>query len=235
MNLDRFRLHFDYHFPESERDQPSPVLEQAFTRSYFDPCFGVQGYTSVKVQHLLNTAYLCLDDDECYLEIGSFQGKTLISAMLNNAPRTTYACDNFSEFTTDAARSFEVFQANLRHFGLAERVTFFNEDFRGVLDPKRLEKPVGVYLYDGGHTEAEHRDAITLAEPVLADRALVIIDDWNFDGARRGAESALAASRHRWERLYLLPARGPEERPAGAIGDHGMWWNGVAVYGFERA
>ena len=226
MNIEAFRTLFEQTFPEEERDAPSPVLEQAFTRSFFDPCFFVPGMTAVKNQHLLKLAFSFIAESECYLEVGTWQGKTLISALLSNVPRKAYACDDFSEFTHDKRVSRDALFSHLRLFNLEGKVTFYNDDFRNVLNRDHIAEPVGVYFYDGGHTVRDHVDAIAFAEPILADRALVIIDDWNFEDVPRGTERAIAASKHTWEPLYLLPARGNA--------DQGLWWNGVAVYTFTR-
>ncbi len=226
MDIRGFQQQFAEHFPEVERGQPTPVLEQTFTRSFFDPCFNVPGMTAVKNQFLLKLAFACIAQDECYLEVGTWLGKTLISAAANNVVRKAYACDDFSEYTPNPELSL----ANLRHhlqlYGLKEKVTFYNDDFRNIMDRDHVPEPVGLYLYDGGHSEQDHEDGIVLAEPLLADEALVVIDDWNFEEAPKGAEKAVAASQQEWERLYVLPAR--------TNGDHGLWWNGVAVYAFRR-
>ena len=47
-------------------------------------------------------------------------------------------------------------------------------------------------MYDGGHTREDHRRALTHFEPCLADPAIVIIDDWNWERVRQGTEDALA-------------------------------------------
>jgi predicted O-methyltransferase YrrM len=184
--------------------------------------------SSIRKLRLLEIAVDCLAPGEAYLEVGTYRGKTLIAALRRNrAPAV--ACDNFSEFVTDSA--FEILQRNLRKYGVSNRVTFFNADFRVVLDGGKVRSPVGVYLYDGAHDEVSQFDGINFAEALLADVALVIVDDWRFCAdsqsyARLGTERAIAASPHRWTQLYELPAR--------YNGDHALWWNGIAVYSFER-
>jgi hypothetical protein len=226
MNTGLFCQAFDHFFPPEERLQPSPLLEQAFTRSFFDPCFLVPGFTSVKFQHALRLAYSFLPQDECYLEIGSLQGKTLISALLNNAPRKTYACDNFSEFTEDPGLSAQRLRDNLRMYGLADRVVFYDADFRNIMDREHVPEPAGLYLYDAAHTEEMQFLGIQLAEPLLADEALVIVDDWNWADVSMGTRRAFAASGNEWTSLYELTHRGESS--------HALWWNGTAMFRFRR-
>jgi len=226
MDTARFRRLFERYFPKDEIARPTPMFEQAFVRNFFDPCFLVDGFTSLKVQQLLSLAYASLPAEEAYLEVGTYQGKTLISALLNNERRPTYACDNFSEFTASTEGSAEVLRLNLRMFGLTDRVTFLNADFRNVMDRDHIREPVGLYLYDGAHSEEMQYLGVKLVEPVLADEALVVVDDWNNPNAGAGTRRAIAESRHHYELLYELPTHDDQR--------HAMWWDGLGVYCFER-
>lgn len=226
MNTGHFCRAFDHFFPPEERLQPTALLEQAFTRSFFDPCFLVPGFTSVKFQHTLRLAYSFLPPDECYLEVGSLQGKTLISAMLQNPARKTYACDNFSEFTDNPGQSAESLRGHLRMYGLEERAVFHDADFRDIMDREHVPEPVGLYLYDAAHTEEMQFLGIQLAEPLLADEALVIVDDWNWADVVAGTRRAFGASANEWTPLYELTHPGESS--------HALWWNGTAMFRFRR-
>jgi len=120
---------------------------------------------------------------------------------------------------------------HLRAHGVAGRVVFYDADFTTIYTPEKLPDPVGLYFYDGAHDEESQYQAIRLAEPYLADTALVLVDDWRFENdsqsyARAGTMRAVDESKHRWQLLYELPAR--------FNGDKAMWWNGVAVLSFQR-
>ena len=99
MRLDQFCYGFEHYFPKSQHGHISAHFEDKFTRSFYDPCFDVDGMTSLKKQFLLKIAFAALDAHECYLEIGTYQGKSLISAVGDNPSLPVYACDNFSEFS----------------------------------------------------------------------------------------------------------------------------------------
>ncbi len=181
---------------------------------------------SPKKQKLLNLAYSLLAPGEAYCEIGAYRGKSLIAAMHSNAPRPTFACDNFSE---DSQRDF---LANISRYGLASHVTFYNFDFRELFTPGHLPVPIGAYFFDGPHDEESQYLGIKLMEPYLSRSAVVIVDDWRYaedskSYARAGTTRAVTESNDRWELRYELPAR--------FNGDREMWWNGVAVYSYERA
>lgn len=230
MDVGTFQLVFEHYFPRSEHARVSVHFEDAFSRSFFDTCFDVKGMASLKKLKLLNIGFNLLPEGEAYFELGTFHGKSLISAMLGNAKRQVFACDNFSEFSNE--NSLEILKRNLTNYKLIDDVTIFDEDFRDVASRKALSSPIGLYFNDGPHDEASQYDAIRHIEPFLADEALVVIDDWRLaqdsgSYAEAGTHRAIAASTCRWEQLYTLPAR--------YNGDQGLWWNGVAVYGFRRA
>jgi hypothetical protein len=86
------------------------------------------------------------------------------------------------------------------------------------------EEPVGVYFYDGAHGRLPHYLALGVAEPWLADRALVVIDDASWPIVARATDRYVAA--HPGYRLLFDLAADHEEDP--------RWWNGVRVYAFER-
>lgn len=229
MNIQDFTKDFDLTFPIAVRSRASTMYDIRFLRRWFDPCPAVPGMSSVKKLKLLKKAYSFLPQDECYLEIGTFVGKSLIAAMRGNEPRTTYACDNFSQFNDVSSET--ILLENLQKYGLKEFVTFYNSDFRRILHPQCINKPIGLYLYDGAHDFDSQYQAIKLAEHLLSDHALVIVDDWRFADdshsyAKAGTLKAIEESVNRFELLYELPAR--------FNGDHATWWNGVAVFAFHR-
>lgn len=229
MNTAEFLRWFERAFPLARRNRPAWWYEYRLARRWADPCPAVQGMTAPRNQRLLGLAVAGLSPSEAYLEIGTFQGKTLVSALVGNPVCPAYACDNFSEFAGVA--SLPLLEGNLARYGLSDRVTFLNADFRTVLTRRVIGHPVGVYLYDGAHDEGSQYDGIALAEPILADEALVIVDDWRHapdsgSYAEAGTRRAIADSHAQWEILFELPAR--------RNGDLAMWWNGVGVLRFRR-
>ena len=243
MNLDAFRTRFEASFPPARRDHPTRryslrlkiKIKQWYLNHYvFDSLRDVDGMISVKKQRLLNLAYAHLEPREAYLEIGTWQGKSLIAAMRGNAPRSTFACDNFSEYDASKGKRLELnalLMRNLRQYQLDRHVTFYDAPFQRICTTEKLPTPIGLYFYDAAHDEQSQYQGITLVESFLADTAVVIIDDWRFapdsqSYAKVGTERAIRESQHAWEPLYELPAR--------FNGDRAMWWNGVAVFAFRR-
>ena len=228
MDNSRFYKELMAEFPSGKLMEVTHEFEDAGVREGLDFCPDVPGLTSVKKQIMLNLAVSCLGPGECYLEVGTYAGKTLISALFGHAGCPAYACDNFSEF--EDSNSLGMLMRNLGAYGLKDRVVFFDADFRDVLKAENIPYPVGVYFYDGAHDEQSQFDGIKVAEPLLADEALVVVDDWRYapdslSGAKAGTTRAIEESENEWHLLMDLPAR--------YNGDHAMWWNGVAVFGFK--
>jgi hypothetical protein len=166
--------------------------------------------------------------------VGTFQGKSLIAALIGRADVPAVACDNFSLFDAPGSpKNLRILEQNLARYELAGRVRFFDCDFRKLLTSwEALQLPrIGVYFYDGAHDEESQFLGIRLVEGLLADRSVVIVDDWRYAAdsqsyAEAGTKRAIRASRNEWSIRHVLPAR--------FNGDREQWWNGVGVLSFER-
>jgi predicted O-methyltransferase YrrM len=230
MKIENFVDHFDAVFPKDEIWRVTEMFEETLVRSQFDTCPDVPGMTSPKKQKLLEIAFSYIEDGESYFEIGTYLGKSIISAAKRHASRSIpiFACDNFSEF--GASNNQDALIGNLKHYGL-KNVTFYNGSFRDIMDKEHVSVPVGLYFYDGGHSYNDQYDGIKMVEPLLSNKSVVVVDDWRFapdsmSYACQATLTAIAESKNNWEILYSLPAR--------KNADVAMWWNGVAVFSFTR-
>jgi predicted O-methyltransferase YrrM len=229
MNCEEFKKAFEERFPPHILHAPTYELWDPIISRKLDPCFDIEGMLSLKKQQLLNLAFRHLDEGEAYFEVGTYRGKSLVSAMMENPPHPVFACDNFSQFEDN---TYELLHANLARYGFADRVTFYNCEFLEAYTPTRLPLPIGFYFYDGAHDFDSQYEAIKRIEPFLADEALVLVDDWRLaedsdSYAKEGTLRAAGESSAKWDLLYELPAR--------FNGDRAMWWNGVGVLSFRRA
>ncbi|MDX2230226.1 MAG: tetratricopeptide repeat protein [Leptolyngbyaceae cyanobacterium bins.349] len=187
----------------------------------------VQGMTTANVMQLLNWALACLDPGELYCEVGTYQGTTLIGALLDHPDCMAYAVDNFSEFDTNGD-CFAALMHNLNQFGLEEQVYFCNQDFQQFfLDLRELntEDKIGVYFYDGAHDYRSTLLGLLLAKPFLSDRALILLDDANWATVQQASWDFLAASPEAQIELELFTpvARFP------------TFWNGIQVLSWDRS
>jgi predicted O-methyltransferase YrrM len=213
VDIDRFEpaLHelFD-EFPVSEHPNG-----RRFTRILDE----VPGLTRENNLALLNLAASMLEPGECYVEIGTYKGTSLIGAMVGNDDVEYVAVDNFSM----AKSSRRELEANLRHFALDQPTIIEGDAFELIPGGALGERRVGVYYYDNGHTYEKQLDGLRMIEPWLADRALLIVDDTDWDEVARATRDYLELQ-PRARLLVWIPGK-----------DNGYpaWWEGVQVIGWD--
>ncbi|KNX37258.1 class I SAM-dependent methyltransferase [Luteipulveratus halotolerans] len=138
----------------------------------------VAGYTSTNELAVLNHAARLLPQDESYLEVGTFKGRSLCAAVRDVTDKKFYAMENFMEFGMAGEQARDELRANLgRHAQDADVELIEGDCFQLMARPGVVDRPVGVYFYDGEHTLLAHYLALAVAEPLLADEALVLVDD----------------------------------------------------------
>ena len=148
----------------------------------------MDGMSGIKFRSFLNFIF---EDHKSntlnYLEIGSWRGSTLCSALYNNSLNAK-CIDNFSQFRgmkfkllANAKRA--CINSSQSKFELID-LDFYNIDF------SKLGK-FDVYFYDGPHSQKNHYDAIHIVKSALKEEFIFIVDDWNWSEIRNGTENAL--------------------------------------------
>ncbi len=209
MNFEFFQERFELAFPLVKR------WDRLQLRDF---CPDVRaGGGSRKIQYLLRIAAGCLEGNECYLEVGAFEGKSMISAIGLNPDARGFACDNFSEGNRE-----EILFRNLEVYGVRERVKLLKGDFRQFLNKQEVDCPVGLFYYDGPHSVEGHQECLILIEPLLSPRAMVVIEHWSVGRTQTGTYRALARVARRWEIVMVLPHR--------VKGKAAQWHKGIGVF-----
>lgn len=168
---------------------------------------------------------LCsLDRPTEYFEVGAWRGSTLCSAMYGNPDLHATVIDNWSEFNGP----FSEFIDNIKRFGLEDRVDVLYEDFANFVGSKRLTKPVDIYLYDGDHSFDSQRMAIVNMWDILAEKAIVIVDDWNAPEVRRGTfEGFKAVNANIVEKFEICYTFDGSHTPKDLAKQE--FWNGIGI------
>jgi hypothetical protein len=198
-------------------------------RSKLPPAIrAIKGMSGQRYRTLINTLIASLDRPR-YLEIGSFLGSTAAAAIYGNGVQAV-CIDNWSEFSGTK----EQFLANMKHAKSdLSSLRLIEQDFRKV-DYGALGK-FNVYLFDGPHSETDHREGILMVQPCLADRFLLIVDDWNWPEVRLGTASGLLAADCHVEASVQVRTTMDNKLPA--VGSEASdWHNGyfIAVIGKMR-
>jgi predicted O-methyltransferase YrrM len=171
----------------------------------------VPGLASANNLALLNVAARCREAGETYVEVGTFHGTSLISAMVDNDGEFV-AIDDWS--MADGSRG--QLEENLSRYGL--RAAIVEGDAFETLRTG-VPEPVGAYYYDAGHAYEKQLDGLRLVEPYLASPALLVVDDSDWEAVVRALDDYLAQQPRATE---IFRARGKRH-------GHPEWWEGVRV------
>ena len=154
-----------------------------------------------------------LEPGESYVEIGSFKGASLIAAS-RAWDGDVVAIDDFSM----GEGSRERLEQNLARFG--GHAEILEGDAFELLRGGALEgRRVGVYYYDAAHDYESQLEGLRLIEPYLAERALLIVDDSDWERVDRAIADYLAEQ----PRARELARLGGNDR------GHPEWWEGVSI------
>jgi SAM-dependent methyltransferase len=179
------------------------------------------GMTGKKTRHLYNN--LLNMPDARYLEIGTWNGSSLCSAIYGNTLKRVYAVDNWSQFGGPK----EEFFANLKKYSMSTHVDFFETDFL-KLDAKSMPK-FNVYLFDAGHEFDDHVNALKHMYDCLDDIFIFIVDDWNWRTVRQATINAIQSLK--MEVLFNMEIKttNDDSHPEGKLCTD-FYWNGVCVF-----
>ncbi len=196
-----------------------PRSETPLDRGLQPLCEGVEGLSEENNLALLALAAGCLDGGECYVEAGSYRGRSLIAAALGGA-EAAIGIDNFSFDDSDPAGLV----ANVERFGVGDRVRVIHGDTVAVLREQGLP-PIGVFFYDADHSTAATRAALDAVRPLLAASALIVVDDAEWPKVRVATDAFVEANPDASLRLRI----------AGRADGQPWWWDGMDLVAWTRA
>lgn len=193
----------------------------------------IDGYCGAKEVWLLQQLARIHSADAkcCYLEVGVYRGRTLLSVASANPSFQCFGVDNFSQFNPngDNKQSIESTRARLN----CNNTSLIDQDFEEALIrmPSVLSgKKIGIYFVDGPHDYRSQFLSLALAVPSLGKSATVIVDDANYAHVRQATKDFLLT--HPDFKLVFEaytechPLNMSEQQKKAAIEG---WWNGVHV------
>lgn len=185
----------------------------------------VAGYTAKNELAVLNLAASMLPAGEAYLEVGTFKGRSMVGAVRDNSDTIFYAMENFLEFGMSGQEARAELMENLRTYGAHADVRLLEGDnFRLMAEPNIVDQPIGVYFYDGEHTLLAHYLALAAVEPLLADEALILVDDATWPVVQR-AHAKYLAKNPEWKLVAEWDALTEHDE---------RWANGLHALTFHR-
>lgn len=148
--------------------------------------YKLKGYSDRCVRDFLNKLCSYSSNLCTYLEVGTWQGSTLISALYGNNNAKGIAIDNFSQFKRpnlkeDLLKRLEKFIPN-QYIFIEKDVFEIDLDFDILID---------IYFYDGSHSLEDTRDSIVRFYGNYSDTFVLVVDDWNWLQPRQGTYEAI--------------------------------------------
>jgi len=184
----------------------------------------IDGMSGKKTRHFYNN--ICSMEDSRYLEIGTWKGSSVCSAMCNNK-MTCVAIDDWSEF--DGPK--DVFLENFEEFKGDNDATFIEENCWNV-DVSKLGK-FNIYMYDGNHSESSHFQALDHYLPCLDDTFIYLVDDWNAPDVREGTINSI--KHNKLDIMYQKEIRTTDnDTHAYPYGIHSDWHNGISIFVLKK-
>jgi hypothetical protein len=201
------------------------LIEQSFENAELgnskitNGILSIQGMSGTKTRHFYNN--LLSVDGMRYLEIGTWKGSSVCSAMCGNN-NTVVCIDNWSEFGGPK----EEFLTNFNKFKGDNDARFIEDDCYNI-DISTLQK-FNIYMYDGNHTEDSHYRALKYYYECLDDVFIYIVDDWNCKEVRDGTERAIKELKCNVMYQHNIRLTWDDTHTPFNIAET-SWWNGIFV------
>lgn len=178
---------------------------------------GMDGMSGTKTRHLYNN--LLTIEDARYLEIGTWKGSSVCSAMCGNSAKVL-CVDNWSEFGGPKSEFLSNFE---RYRG--SNVSEYIESDCFNLDVSKIGK-FNIYMYDGNHTYDSHYRSLTYFIEALDDTFILIVDDWNWTDVQNATIESIKFLDLQilWNKEIKINENGETTHDASG------WWNGISVF-----
>jgi len=185
-----------------------------------DEILKMDGMSGKKTRHFYNN--ICSMNDARYLEIGTWKGSSICSAMCNNK-MTCVAIDDWSGFGGPKTE----FLKNFNKFKGKNNATFIEKNCWDI-DVTTLGK-FNIYMYDGHHSETNHFKALNHYTSCLDDEFIYLVDDWNLLQVREGTLKSIKNSN-----LEILYQKEIYTKAKGGMGQPYEWWNGLSIFVLKK-
>lgn len=203
----------------------------------------IEGMTGDVTRHFYNN--ICSLDGAAYLEVGSWKGSSICSAIYENNIQAV-CIDNFSEFNDPSKGNdpqTELY-ANVEKFKGKSNVKIVAGSFedcypQGLFFGQSIEDgmPFNIFMYDGNHDEESQYRALTHFIEIMDDEFIFIVDDWNWDQVRSGTyRSFIDQVDILYEKEVRCDIPFGRCKGAGAYNytNRKGWWNGIGIFVLKR-
>jgi Methyltransferase domain len=179
------------------------------------PLCRIPRMSTFAVGAIINYTVSCMKPDTSFVNVGVWNGFTLLSGMLGNPDKRCVGVDNFSEFGGPREQflsRFNSYKSEAHHFYDADYRDYFENSHSGE---------IGFYIYDGNHSYENQMAGLKTAEPFLGQGAIVLVDDTNGVEPRQATLDFIGRNASKYELLLDACTRGNK---------HPTFWNGIMVF-----
>lgn len=185
----------------------------------------MEGMSGSRTRHFYNN--ILNIEDARYLEIGTWKGSSVCSAMYKNSSQII-CIDNWAEFNGPKKE----FIQNFEKFKGQNNASFIEQDCF-TIDVSKLPK-FNIYLYDGDHKEICHYKALTHYIDCMDDKFIYIVDDWNWKCVRDGTVNAIKDLG--LKTIFWLENKTTSNNTHAKYGSPQqlLWHNGICIFVLEK-
>lgn len=195
------------------------------------------GMSGRKFRHLMNN--IGAIPNNRYLEIGVFNGSTLISSLAGNRHLKAVAIDGWlddfvpymEKCNMQDVMNFVV--KTVEQYVPAQGDVHILQSPCWDVSPGEVTKmfggePVLTYLFDAGHSVLDHYLALTHFVPAMADTFIFIVDDWGWSSVQGGTYTAI--NDLSLQILYQIEVSNVREYYNDLDPENNLWHNGLSVF-----
>lgn len=186
-----------------------------------------QGMSGKKTRHLYNN--LLELPNAKYLEIGTWNGSSSISAVYKNKLDGLFI-DNWCQFNGDK----RIFQEAIQKYLTKECNCQLLESDCWKVNLDKIPKDFNIYLYDAGHEEEDHYKSLVYYYNNLQDNFIFIVDDWSWAKVRDGTWRAIKDLNLKTRFCHEIFVSDEEKINFPNHFAKDTWWNGVAIFVLEK-
>jgi len=163
---------------------------------------------------MINRGVADMDPGTAFVNMGVWNGFTLLAGMAGHPDKVCVGVDNFSQFSGPR-------DAFLGRFSRLKSVNhqFYDMDYEEYF--RRVHRgPIGFYIYDGEHSYQNQLKGLQVAEPFFSRQCIILVDDTNLDEPKRATLDFISRSSFKYEILFDATT---------SRNGHPTFWNGVLL------
>lgn len=171
---------------------------------------------------IINQIVAEMHSDQAYLNVGVWQGFSLIAGIAGHPHKICIGLDNFSMWGGPREAFLERFEQwkGASHY-------FYEIDYKQYL-LNQHQTPLGFYFYDGDHSYDHQLNGLKIAEPFFAKNCVIMVDDTNWEEPRQATYDFMKNSSNSYEVIMdqLTTSDLVAQRQSAM---HPTYWNGLLL------